>query len=93
MLKLSRRLLLLEGGECQTFRRAGKPSKDLVLAVRSREKEGELRGHLGLSVVMLQVKNIFVELETRLTVDSKTNYEDGGEGGDHVESNVGKRIN
>ena len=42
---------------------------------------------------MLQVKNIFVELERRLTVDCKTSYEDGDQGGDHLESNVRKRIN
>ena len=42
---------------------------------------------------MLQAKNIHVELGTRLTVDSKTRYEDGGERRDHLESNVGKRIN
>ena len=58
MLKLSLRLLghslhqadmvmgLLEGGNFQEFRHAGKPCKYLVLAVRNREEEGELRGHL-----------------------------------------------
>ena len=43
--------------------------------------------------MMLQAKNIFVELGTRLTMDSKTSYEDGGEGRDHLDSKVGKRIN
>ena len=58
MLKLSRRLLghslhqadmvlgRLEGGDCQEYRRACKPCKYLVLAVRSRVEEGESRGHL-----------------------------------------------
>lgn len=41
---------------------------------------------------MLQARSISVELGTRLTMDSKTSYEDGGER-DHLESNVGKRIN
>ena len=42
---------------------------------------------------MLQATSISVELGLRLTMDSKTSYEDGGEGRDHAESNIAKRMN
>ena len=41
---------------------------------------------------MLRARNISVELGARLTVDSKTSYEDGGERRKHLESDVGKWI-